>query len=100
MGGALTRYAVNDGEGHSLLGEKIIPMSRENAQIWAEEHMDGDAYEAAFSEVSEVGNYKEQMNLKVSPWLKAILWKMAEEKKKTLSATVEELLAKALNGRG
>jgi hypothetical protein len=96
MGGALTRYAVNDGEGHSLLGEKIIPMSRKNAQKWAEEHLDTDEYEAVFGEVPETGDESEAMNLKVSPQLKSKLWKLAEERKTTLSATVEELLTGAL----
>lgn len=34
-------------------GHQISPLSIEEAQKWAEAHLDGDAYEAIFGEVSE-----------------------------------------------
>lgn len=44
-------YAMQDG---SLgWGEEIIPINEDTARQWAEQHLDGDAYEAAFGEVVE-----------------------------------------------
>nr|DAG24005.1 MAG TPA: plasmid partition protein ParG-helix-helix, dimer, DNA binding, CELL [Caudoviricetes sp.] len=34
-------------------GEEITPVSEDDARQWAEEYLDGDAYEAAFGEVTE-----------------------------------------------
>lgn len=95
-GGASSRYASHDPDGHSSSGEKIIPLSRENAQEWAEEHMDGDEYEAVFGEIPEAGSGNEPLSTHVSPQLKTMLWKMAEENKESLSVVVEKLLTKAL----
>lgn len=89
-GGANSRY----GEWHGNTGgagEQIRPMSREDAQEWAEEHLDGDVYEAIFGEVSENGE-KEPLNILINPALKAKLWELAENKKTTINAFVEEAL--------
>ena len=34
-------------------GEEITPITEDAARQWAEQHLDGDAYEAAFGEVAE-----------------------------------------------
>lgn len=34
-------------------GEEITPISEDAARQWAKQHLDGDAYEAAFGEVEE-----------------------------------------------
>lgn len=34
-------------------GEELIPVSEDDARQWAEQRLDGDAYEAAFGEVDE-----------------------------------------------
>lgn len=56
-GGGLTSYAerVPGGGGALMGGEKIIPLTREEAAQWAENHMDADDYEKEF-EVKEEGN--------------------------------------------
>jgi hypothetical protein len=97
QGGAMSRYASHSADGSSGWGEEIIPMSREVAAEWAEERLDGEEYEAIFGEVEETADdAKEQMNVFVSPKLKQALWKIAEEKKISLSAVVDELLSRTI----
>jgi len=96
-GGGMSRYASHSADGSSGWGEEIIPMSREVAMEWAEERLDGEEYEKIFGEVEEAADdAKEQMNVFVSPKLKQALWKIAEEKKLSLSAVVDELLSRTL----
>lgn len=39
--------------GNSQNGEQIIPIAEDAAKAWAEEHMDGDDYEATFGAVGD-----------------------------------------------
>jgi len=91
-GGPMSRYASHSSENSWGYGEKIIPMSRAEAQEWAEEHLDGDEYEEIFGIVEEDG--KEQFNITISAALKAKLWELAEKKRTSISAMVEEVLTK------
>lgn len=95
-GGANSKYASHNGDGWSGWGEKIIPMSREAAQKWAEDHLDGDEYEKIFGEVDE-SDGQEVLNLLISPQLKAKLRELAEIRKISLTALVDEILTKAMN---
>ena len=52
-GGPGSKYAVSIGNSNWSGGEKIIPLTYEAAQKWAEEHLDGDKYETIFGEVIE-----------------------------------------------
>lgn len=52
-GGPNSRYAVVTGQNQWSGGEKIIPLSVESAQKWAEDYLDGEEYEEIFGEVSE-----------------------------------------------
>ena len=52
-GGPMTKYAVSTGQNSWSGGERIIPLTHENARKWAEEHLDGDEYEEIFGEVTE-----------------------------------------------
>lgn len=49
----MTKYAVSVGQNEWSGGEKIIPLDLDSAQKWAEEHLNGDAYIAAFGEPEE-----------------------------------------------
>ena len=51
-GGPATNYAERIGSAWSN-GERIMPMSFSEAREWAEEHLIGDEYEAAFGSVAE-----------------------------------------------
>lgn len=52
-GGAMTKYAVCVAQNEWSGGKKIIPLDLDSAQKWAEEHLDGDDYLAAFGEPEE-----------------------------------------------
>ena len=52
-GGPASRYAVSAGQNSWSGGEKIIPLSAQNAMMWAEEHLEADEYERIFGEVTE-----------------------------------------------
>ena len=47
-GHAGSPYAQSDGEGGSDPGEKITPLTYDEAREWAETHLDADRYEALF----------------------------------------------------
>lgn len=94
-GGPMSRYAKTVGQNEWSGGEKIIPMSREAAMKWAEEKLTADEYEAIFGEVDEGGD-KEQLNILVSPDIKARLWALAEAQKIPISEAAEEIIRKGL----
>lgn len=52
-GGPRSKYAESIGQGNWSSGEKIIPLSYDAAQEWAEEYLDANAYQAAFGPVEE-----------------------------------------------
>lgn len=52
-GGPASKYAESCGNNSWCGGAKIIPLSYKSAQEWAEEHLNGDEYEAIFGEVVE-----------------------------------------------
>lgn len=51
-GGAMSIYASSEGN-MSGYGERIIPMTYDEAAKWAERHLTGDQYEQIFGEVVE-----------------------------------------------
>ena len=53
-GGPASRYSTADSDGHWKSGEQINVISRKTAEEWAEEHLSGDEYEAAFGVPDEV----------------------------------------------
>lgn len=53
-GGPASRYAEAIAQNEWQGGEKILRLSREAAEDWAEEHLTGDEYEAAFGLPDEV----------------------------------------------
>ena len=53
-GHALSKYAGHSGNS-SGWGESIIPLSYDEAQEWAKNHLDGDDYIAIFGEPEETG---------------------------------------------
>lgn len=52
-GGPASKYAKSVGQNEWRGSEKIIPISYENAQKWAEEKLDADEYEKIFGPVEE-----------------------------------------------
>lgn len=52
-GGPMSRYAEAVGNNEWSGGERIMPMSLEEAQKWGEEHLSADEYEEAFGVIEE-----------------------------------------------
>lgn len=52
-GGPMSKYAKSCGNNSWSGGSKIVPLTYEAAQEWAEEHLTADEYEAIFGEVVE-----------------------------------------------
>jgi len=90
-GGPLSKYAEAVGLNEWSGGERIMPLSYEEAQKWAEEHLDGDVYIDIFGEPEE-DDVKQKITLSLSS---AAITKAKQEAAKagiTLSAYVENLI--------
>ena len=87
-GGAMTKYAVSVGQNEWSSGEKIIPLDLESAQKWAEEHLDGDDYLAAF------GEPEERTTIMISAATKARLSDIKAKTGKSFGEIVADAVAK------
>ena len=69
-GGADSKYSQQSGSNSWSGGERIMPMTLTEAQAWAEKHLDGDEYIAAFGEPDEEPDEdlanKKRMNFSLS----------------------------------
>ena len=92
-GGARTKYATSVGGNSWAGGEKILPISYEEARQWAEEHLAAEAYEAAFGAVVE-DDSKTTINLSLPVSLVERLKRDSSKAGMGLSAYVEQMLAK------
>ena len=52
-GGPMSRYAEPEGINSWTSGERLMPMSYEEARSWAEEHLDADEYDGLFGDIPE-----------------------------------------------
>lgn len=52
-GGPMSRYAETVGQNEWTGGEKLIPLTTESAQKWAEVYLSADEYESIFGTVEE-----------------------------------------------
>jgi hypothetical protein len=92
-GGGSSRY----GEWHGNTGgwgEQIVPLTLAEAMEWAENRLSGEEYSNIFGEPEEAGDGREALMLSVSAATKAKLRRMAEEQGKSMSAVMDELVAK------
>lgn len=90
-GGPMTQYAVTIGQNSWSGGEKIMPLTYENARKWAEEHMDADDYAEAFGMPDEDGGV-ETLHVQLPSDLMAAIRKQAAERGLSLRAYVEQEL--------
>lgn len=94
-GGPMSKYARSVGQNEWAGGEEIIPLTYAAAQKWAEEHLDGDAYEEIFGAVVE------DESRKVATFsLQAVtverLKREAAQKGKGISELLDEIINAAL----
>lgn len=85
-GGPNSRYSEPIDQNSWSGGYKIIPLTLKEAQQWAEEHLDGDEYEAIFGEVEED---KAQIATWISQSVKDDMDKLRAEKGLTLADIFE-----------
>lgn len=92
-GGPASSYSVSTGSNSWSGGEKILPLSPEDARDWAEELLDSKEYAEIFGEPDEASEEKEVLNVSISSQLKFRLDRQRETEGKSLSQIVEEILA-------
>lgn len=73
QGGPMTRYAEPEGQNSWSGGSRIMPMSYQEAQKWAEEHLDADDYEEIFGVIDES---EEKVTVTLS--VNSAKWEMAK----------------------
>lgn len=95
-GGPSSRYAVSAGNNAWRGGEKIIPLTIDAAKKWAEEHMDGEAYEKEFGIVEEDED-KRAVTISITGIAHNALKAAAQERGISMSAVIEEF-AESLTG--
>ena len=67
-GGPMSKYARAEGQNSWSGGERIMPMSYDEAREWAEKHLTADEYEEIFGEIVEDdGAGKQVISISVSP---------------------------------
>lgn len=88
-GNAASKYARSCGPNEKCEGEKIIPLTYEDAQQWAEEHLDGDSYIEIFGELEEDGS-TEVLSISMPASAAAKIRQLAWQEGKTLSAFLVE----------
>lgn len=96
-GGARTRYAEACGQNAWRGGERIMPLSYEEAQRWAEEHLDSDVVEEYFAipdEDEEVETVP--LALSVPAWVKALVAAEAAKSGRTQAEVVTAIVRDAL----
>ena len=90
-GGPMSKYAESCGNNSWSGGEKIIPLTYEAAQEWAEEHLTGEEYEAIFGEVVE-DDSRSILSLSISSAAIERAKRAASQAGMSLSAYIESLI--------
>lgn len=90
-GGAQSKYSKSCGNNSWSGSEMIIPLSYEAAKKWAEEHLNGDAYESIFGEVEEDDSHT-RLTLSVSASAVERAKRSAAQAGLSLSAYIESLI--------
>lgn len=91
-GGPMSRYAVSTGQNEWSGGEKIIPLTTEAAQAWAEKHLSADEYEAIFGAVAEEAIEKKTCSFSLTAATIEKIKRGAAEHGMTMSAYLETVI--------
>jgi hypothetical protein len=92
-GGARSQYAETIGQNEWRGGEKIIPLTYDNARKWAEEHLSVEVYESEFGEVSEDDESTIAVTVRVPQSTKGAIDKMAARTGRTRGEIVADAIA-------
>ena len=92
-GGPMSRYAVSCGQNEWSGGNKIIPLTYDKAQEWAEENLSGDEYIEIFGD-PEPENGREVLNISISSAIAQKIRSEAQKKGVTISALIAEKFVK------
>lgn len=95
-GGPMTKYSKSIGQNSWSGGEKIIPLSAENARKWAEERLAADKYIELFGEPEESADERVTLCVQISADVNARIRRRAAESNVSLSTYINELLANAV----
>ena len=90
-GGPMTRYAEATGQNSWSSGERIMPMTYQEAAAWAEEHLDGDEYEEIFGKIVE-DETRKSVTFSLSVTAIETLRRMSDKNGQTVSETLERLI--------
>lgn len=93
-GGPMSKYARAEGQNSWSGGDRIMPMSYDEARAWAEEHLDADEYEAAFGEVTE-DESEYDLHVKLPMSVADKLRRIASQQGATLRDVLVELIQRA-----
>lgn len=91
-GGAATNYSERVGSNDWGYGYAIMPMSFDEAQKWAEKHLDAEVYQDIFGKIAD-DESKTTMCISVSAALAEKLKRAAVQNKMTVSAYIEAKLS-------
>lgn len=91
LGGPASVYRVATSENSWKTGEKILPLSFDQARQWAEIHLTADEYEAAFGPVQEDGSRSN-----VHMFLSSGLWEATKQEASRRGVNVSELVESIL----
>lgn len=94
-GGPRSKYVERVGPNSWGWGERIMPMSYQEATAWAEEHLDGDKYEEIFGEVRE-DDSKVMTTMRLTATTVELLRRRADAEGRGIADLADELLAAAL----
>ena len=93
-GGPMSKYARAEGQNSWSGGERIMPMSYDEARAWAEEHLGADEYEAAFGDVTE-DESEYDLHVKLPMPVADKLRRIASQRGKALRDVLVELIQRA-----
>ena len=97
-GGALSKYSQPAGDMKGP-GREIVPLSMEQAQEWAEEHLTADEYEAEFGECEEADGdlvNRERVNLSLSHETISKLRELSQDTGVPMSRMIDRLVSEHL----
>lgn len=95
VGGPMTKYAISCGNSSWSGGDAIIPVTEQAAREWAEEHLDGDEYIKIFGPVPEGDESKKIISASIKLATYDKLKSLAADQRKSMSAIIDDLVAKA-----